>query len=138
MTFTQIKAVALAAVVMLLPAVAWSGQSDSEAVAERFVRLYFVDDNLAEAAKLTSGSARAQIDSALREIDEAKAEESSADRPQVQVTLLETQQMPPDRVSYFYQVASAEQVHGMAPVLVRLWLSKEGGAWSVSKLAQEE
>ena len=138
MTFAQIKAVALAAVVMLLPAVVYAGHSDSEAVAERFVRLYFVEDNLAEAAKLASASARAQIDDALREIDEAKAKEPPAEKPKVKATLLEMAQTSQDGVSYLYRVASDVEVHGMAPILVRLSLSKEGGAWSVSKFAQDE
>jgi hypothetical protein len=138
MTFSQIKTVALAAFVMLLPAAGYSGQSDSEAVAERFVRLYFVEDNLAEAAKLTSGDARKQIDGVLREIDEMKAKEPPADKPQVQVTLLETQQSGQDGMTYVYRVASDVEVHGMAPILVELSLRKEGGTWSVSKFVQDE
>jgi len=138
MTFAQIKAAALAAVVVLLPGAAYAGQSDSEAVAERFVRAYFVEDNLAEAAKLTSGDARAQIEGTLREMDELKAKEPPADKPKVQVTLLKTQPIPADGMSYVYRVTSDVEVQGMAPVVVRLSLSKEEGTWSLSKFVQGE
>jgi hypothetical protein len=138
MIYERIKIALLAAVVTLLPVAAYSGKSDSETVAKRFVRSYFVEDNLAEAAKLSSGDARKQIDRALREIDEMKAKEPPADEPQVQVTLLETQQSGQDGMTYVYRVASDVEVHGMAPILVELSLTKEGGTWSVSKFVQDE
>jgi len=138
MSLTQVKAVAFASLVMLLPALALTDQGDAETVADQFVRLYFGDDNLAKAAELTSGDARVKLEASLREIEEMKAKEPSADRPAVKATLLERRTISQDEMLYYYRIASAAEVEGMAPITTGIWLSKEGNTWKVSKFLQDE
>ena len=117
---------------------ACSKNVDSETVAYEFVRLYFVEDNLAEAIKLASGSAKTKLEGSLRAIEEAGAKEPAADKPLVKAELLETQSTSEETILYSYRVTSDEEVGGMEPITARLWLSKEGNVWRVSKFIQDE
>jgi len=138
MSFAQIKVFASALVVMSLLLTACSKNVDSETVAYDFVRLYFVEDNMAEAAKLTGGSARAKLEGFLREIEAVSAEEPARDKPLVKATMLEMQPVSQDEMLYIYRVTSDIEVEGMEPITAKLWLSKEGNVWRVSKFVQEE
>jgi hypothetical protein len=138
MLFAPIKPFASALIVALLLLTACSKNVDSETVAYEFVRLYFVEDNLAEAVKLASGSAKTKLEGSLRAIEEAGAKEPAADKPLVKAELLETQSTSKDTILYSYRVTSDEEVGGMEPITARLWLSKEGNVWRVSKFIQDE
>lgn len=138
MLFAPIKPFASALIVALLLLTACSKNVDSETVAYEFVRLYFVGDNLAEAVKLASGSAKTKLEGSLRAIEEAGAKEPAADKPLVKAELLETQSTSKDTILYSYRVTSDEEVGGMEPITARLWLSKEGNVWRVSKFIQDE
>ena len=111
---------------------------DSETVAYEFVRLYFVEDNVAEAARLASGSARASLEQFAHEIETMNASEPAVDKPLVKAELLDTQADSSDEIRYFYRISSDEEVGGMEPVTAKLLLSKEGNAWRVSEFSQEE
>ena len=138
MLFAPIKPFASALIVALLLLTACSKNVDSETVAYEFVRLYFVEDNLAEAVKLASGSAKTKLEGSLRAIEEAGAKEPAADKPLVKAELLETQSTSKETILYSYRVTSDEEVGGMEPITARLWLSKEGNVWRVSKFIQDE
>jgi len=138
MSFAQIKIFASALIVMSLLLTACSKNVDSETVAYDFVRLYFVEDNMAEAVKLASGSAKTKLEGSLREIEAMGAKEPAKDRPLVKATMLETQPVSQDEMLYTYRVTSDVEVEGMEPITAKLWLSKEGDAWRVSKFVQEE
>jgi len=137
MPFAQIKPFVPALLVMLLLA-ACSKNVDSETVAYEFVRLYFVEDNMAEAVKLSSGSARVKLEELLQEIEAVGAKEPAADKPRVKAVLLEMQPVSQETIMYIYRVTSDVDVQGMQPVTARLWLSKAGETWLVSKFVQEE
>jgi hypothetical protein len=117
---------------------ACSKNGDSKAVANQFVQSYFAEDNLAEAVKLASGSAREMLEGSLQEIEAMGAKEPASDKPLVKAVLLETQPASEDAILYIYQVSSDVEVEGMEPITAKLWLSKEGNAWRVSKFVQEE
>ena len=138
MSFAQTKIFAVALIVMSLLLTACSKNVDSETVAYDFVRLYFVEDNMAEAVKLASGSAKAKLEGSLREIEAMGAKKPAKDRPLVKATMLETQPVSEDEMLYIYRVTSDVEVEGMEPISAKLWLSKEGNAWRVSKFVQEE
>lgn len=138
MSMVQIKSFASAIIVVVLLLAACSKNADSKAVAEQFVRLYFVEDNLAAAVKLASGSAREKLEGLLREIEAAGAQEPPGDKPTVQVTLQETQPVSEDEMLYIYRVTSDVELQGMEPITARLWLSKDGNAWRVSRFVQKE
>jgi hypothetical protein len=137
MHFGQIKHFVPALLVMLLLA-ACSKNVDSETVAYEFVRLYFVEDNMAEAVKLSSGSARAKLEGFLREIEAVGAKEPAIDKPLVKAELLEMQPVSQETNMYIYRVTSDVDVQGMQPVTAKLWLRKAGETWLVSKFVQEE
>ena len=117
---------------------ACSKDVDSETVAYEFVRLYFVEDNLAEAVKLASGSAKARLEGVLQESAVMDAKEQAADEPLVKAELLETQSNSSDKILYIYRVTSDVAVGGMEPVTARLLLSQEGNVWRVSEFVQDE
>jgi len=137
MPFAQLICLASAIVVMLLLSACSKG-ADPETVAHQFVRFYFVEDNLAEAVKLASGSARVKLEGSLREIETAGVKEPAKDKPVVEVALQETQNISPEEMLYVFSVQSDSAVRSMEPITARLWLSKEGNTWSVSKFVQEE
>jgi hypothetical protein len=125
-------------VVLVLLLAGCSRRHESEAVADQFVRRYFVQDNVAAAVELTSGSARTLLENRLKQIEAAGVSEPAAARPKIKTLLLETQPVSPSEILYVYSVASDVEVAGMKPVTAKLWLSKEGSAWHVSKFLQEE
>jgi hypothetical protein len=131
-------ALILALIVIALLLTACSKDVDSETVAYDFVRLYFVEDNMAEAVKLASGSAKTKLEGFLREIEATGAKEPAKDRPLVKATMLETQPVSQDEMQYIYRVTADVEVEGMEPITAKLWLSKEGNAWRVSKFVQQE
>jgi len=137
MNHTQVKPFVSALMIMLLLA-ACTRNVDSQTVANQFVQRYFMEDNLAAAAKLASGSARAQLEKRLQEIEAAGVKEPRMDKPIVKAVLLETQTVSQNEMQYVYRVASDVEVAGMKPVTARLWLSKEGNIWHVDKFIQEE
>lgn len=138
MLFAPIKPFAAALIVVSLLLTACSKDVDSETVAYEFVRLYFVEDNLAEAVKLASGSAKARLEGVLQETAVMDAKEQAADEPLVKAELLETQSNSSDKILYIYRVTSDVEVGGMEPITARLLLSQEGNVWRVSEFVQDE
>ncbi len=105
---------------------ACSKDVDSETVAYAFVRLYFVEDDMADAVKLASGRASAKLEGFLWEIEAVGAKEPVGDKPLVKATLLDMQPVSQDTVLHIYRVTSDVDVQGMQPVTAKLWLSKAG------------
>jgi hypothetical protein len=138
MLFAPIKPFAAALIVVSLLLTACSKDVDSETVAYEFVRLYFVEDNLAEAVKLATGSAKAKLEGVLQETAVLDAKEQTADEPLVKAELLETQSNSSDKILYIYRVTSDVEVGGMEPITARLLLSQEGNVWRVSEFVQDE
>jgi hypothetical protein len=102
------------------------------------VRLYFVEDNIVEAVKLASDSARAKLEGVLQEIEAVGVKEPARDNPLVNAELLEAQPVSQDAILYIYRVTSDIEVEGMEPVTVKIWINKEGNTWRVSKFIQDE
>jgi hypothetical protein len=138
MLLASTKSFLASLIVALLLLTACSKNVDSETVAYEFVRLYYIEDNLAEAAKLASGSARARLEEFAREIRTMDAKEPAADKPLVKAELLETQTESSDTIRYIYRVTSDVEAGGMEPVTAMLSLSKEGADWRVSEFSQAE
>jgi hypothetical protein len=138
MFFIQIRRYAPVLIVMTLLLAACARSVEPETVAYQFVQFYFVEDNLAAAVKLSSGSARAKLEKDLQEIAAAGVKEPGTGKPLVKAALLETRPVSRDEMLYIYRVASDVEVAGMKPITARLWLGKEGTVWHVSKFTQEE
>lgn len=127
-------AAVLLGVALLAAACAKTPPVEATAVAEQFVRAYFVEDNMAEAAKLASGAAKARLDGLLRQIESAGAKEPPKDKPRVKMTLVESQIVSAEAIGYVYRIDS--EAPAIQPIAAKLRLSKEGNAWSVSEFAQ--
>jgi len=138
MSFLKLKSLAAAIVAMSLVLMACSKDVDSETVAYQFVRLYFVEDNIAEAVKLTSDSARMKLEEVQQEIETMGAKEPAGDKPLVKAELLEAQPVSEDAFLYIYRVTTDIEDEGMEPVTAKIWISKDGNAWRVSKFVQDE
>ena len=92
----------LIGVVLLMPACT-NVPPEATAVADQFVRAYFVEDNVAAAAKLTSGAAKSRLDGVLRQIEATGLKEPAKDKPRVKVTPVETQSVSADVIGYVYR-----------------------------------
>ena len=125
---------ALAACVLLLAACSET-PSEAQAVADQFMRAYYVEDNITGAARLASGSAKAGLKGLLREIEAAGAREPVKDKPRVKMTLVETQPVSADVVAYVYRVDS--ETPGIEAITAKMQLSRRGNIWSVSEFSPE-
>ena len=120
--------------VVLLMAACTNVPPEATAVADQFVRAYFVEDNVAAAAKLTSGAAKSRLDGVLRQIEATGLKEPAKDKPRVKVTPVETQSVSADVIGYVYRIDS--ETPGIQPITAKLRLSKNGNTWSVSEFVQ--
>ena len=122
--------------IVLLMAACAKTSSDAGAVADQFIRAYFVEDNVAGAAKLASGAAKARLDEVLQQIEAARMKEPAKDKPRVNITLVETQPVSVNAIGYIYRVDS--ETPDIQPITAKLRLSKDGNAWSVSEFVQNQ
>ena len=120
--------------VVLLMAACTNVPPEATVVADQFVRAYFVEDNVAAAAKLTSGAAKSRLDGVLRQIEATGLKEPAKDKPRVKVTPVETQSVSADVIGYVYRIDS--ETPGIQPITAKLRLSKNGNTWSVSEFVQ--
>ena len=74
----------LMAIALLIAACAKTPPPEATAAAEQFIRAYFVEDNMAGAAKLASGAAKARLDGLLQQIEAAGVKEPPKEKPQRQ------------------------------------------------------
>ncbi len=120
--------------IALLMAACTNTPPEANAVAVKFIRAYFAEDNVAGAAKLASGAAKIRLDGALQQIEATGLKEPTKDKPHVRVTLVETQSVSAEAIGYVYRIDS--ETPGIQPITAKLRLSKDGNAWSVSEFVQ--
>ena len=72
--------------IVLLMAACTNTPPEATATADQFIRAYFAEDNVAGAAKLASGAAKARLDGVLQQIEATGLKEPSKDKPRVKVT----------------------------------------------------
>jgi hypothetical protein len=80
---------------------------EATVVADQFIRAYFAEDNVAEAAKFASGAAKTRLDGVLQQIQATGLKEPTKDKPRVRVTLLETQSVSADALCLSYRLRDA-------------------------------
>ena len=124
----------LIGIALLIAACAKTPPPEATAAAEQFIRAYFVDDNMAGAAKLASGAAKIKLDGLLQQIEAAGVKEPPKEKPRVKTTLVEPPSMSADAIGYVYRIDS--ETAGIQPITAKLRLIKEGGAWAVSEFSQ--
>ena len=120
--------------IALLMAACTNASPEATAVADQFIRAYFVEDNVAGATKLASGAAKTSLDGALQQIEAAGLKEPTRGKPRVKVTLVKTQSVSADAIGYVFRIDS--ETPGIQPITAKLRLSKDGNAWSVSEFVQ--
>jgi hypothetical protein len=124
----------LVGIAMLTAACTKTPPPEATAAAEQFIRAYFVEDNMAAAAKLASGAAKSKLDGLLQQIEAAGVKEPPKEKPQVKTTLVEPPSMAGDAIGYVYRIDS--ETPGIQPITAKLRLTKEGSAWAVSEFSQ--
>jgi hypothetical protein len=124
----------LMGIALLIAACANTPPPEATAAAEQFIHAYFVEDNMAGAAKLASGAAKAKLDGLLQQIEAAGVKEPPKDKPHVKTTLVEPPSMSRDAIGYVYRIDS--ETAGIQPITAKLRLTKEGSAWAVSEFSQ--
>jgi hypothetical protein len=124
----------LMAIALLITACAKAPPPEATAAAEQFIHAYFVEDNMAGAAKLASGAAKARLDGLLQQIEAAGVKEPPKEKPKVKTTLVEPPSIAGDSIGYVYRIDS--ETAGIQPITAKLRLVKEGGAWAVSEFSQ--
>jgi hypothetical protein len=122
-------------VCVLLMAACAKTTPESDAVADQFMRAYFVNDSVADAAKLASGAAKTALDGVLQQIQAAGVKEPGQDKPKVTITL-ETRFESASEIAYVYRVDS--QMAGIQPITASLRLRKVGETWSVMEFSQSQ
>ena len=134
MTSNRACAAFLMAIALLIAACAKTPPPEATAAAEQFIRAYFVEDNMAGAAKLASGAAKTRLDGLLQQIEAAGVKEPPKEKPRVKVTVVEPPSMSGDSIGYVFRIDS--ETAGIQPITAKLRLVKEGGAWAVSEFSQ--
>ena len=89
MTSNRTRTVFLIGIALLIAACAKSPPPEATVVAEQFIRAYFVEDNMAGAAKLASGAAKATLDGLLQQIEASGVKEPPKVKPHVKKSLVE-------------------------------------------------
>lgn len=108
--------------------------TDSGSVAEKFMQAYFAQDNVAAAAELASGKTKSRLDDVSRQIEASGLKEPAKDKPSVDITLVEANQINAGAVGYIYRVVSSAPA--VQPITVKMRLTKEGESWKVSEFEQ--
>ena len=134
MTSNRARVAFLMAIALLIAACAKTPPPEATAAAEQFIRAYFVEDNMAGAAKLASGAAKTRLDGLLQQIEAAGVKEPPKEKPRVKVTVVEPPSMSGDSIGYVFRIDS--ETAGIQPITAKLRLVKEGGAWAVSEFSQ--
>jgi hypothetical protein len=75
--------------IALLMAACANKRPEATAVADQFIREYFLEDNVAGAAKLASGMAKTTLEGVIQQIEAAGMKEPPKDQPRVKITLME-------------------------------------------------
>ena len=113
-----------------------STDDGSATVADKFMRAYFIADDMAAAVKFTSGSAQEKLGPEAQEIASEGITEPVQDKPIVKITRPEVKKISPTETRYVYQVTS--EVPQITPITAKLSLTKDGNSWTVSKFDQEQ
>jgi len=124
----------LVGIALLIAACTRTPPPEATGAAEQFIRAYFVEDNMAAAAKLASGAAKAKLDGLVQQIEAAGVKESPKEKPHVKTMLVEPPSMSGDAIGYVYRIDS--EMAGIQPIIAKLRLTKEGSAWAVSEFSQ--
>ena len=124
----------LVGIALLIAACTRTPPPEATGAAEQFIRAYFVEDNMAAAAKLASGAAKAKLDGLVQQIEAAGVKESPKEKPHVKTMLVEPPSMSGDAIGYVYRIDS--EMPGIQPITAKLRLTKEGSAWAVSEFSQ--
>jgi hypothetical protein len=128
-------AVARALLVALALTTACTKPSESRAVADRFMERYYVQMNVAEAAELCGGAARARLEGELRAL-QGVAPDAPADTPPITFTLTASTDPTPTQATYTYRVTA--HTSDVGKPIVTLTLTDEGGQWLVTTLGESE
>lgn len=134
MTSNRACAAFLMAIALVIAACAKAPPPEAMATAEQFIHAYFVEDSMADAAKLASGPAKARLDGLLQQIDAAGVKEPPKEKPKVKTTLVEPPSMAGDSIGYVYRIDS--ETAGIQPITAKLRLTKEGSGWVISEFSQ--
>ena len=122
---------------LLVTACNQAGTDDGSAtIADQFMQAYFIADDMAAAVKFTSGSAQEKLSPLAQQIESEGITEPVQDKPIVQITRPETKKVSPTEMLYVYRVTA--EVAQIAPITVKLSLTKDGNNWTVSKFVQEQ
>jgi len=134
MTSNRTCTALLMGIALLIAACAKTAPPEAMAAAEQFIRAYFMEDNMAAAAKLASGAAKVKLDGLVQQIEAAGVTEPPKEKPHVKTTLVEPPSMSGDTIDYVYRIDS--EMAGIQPITAKLRLTKEGSAWAVSEFSQ--
>jgi hypothetical protein len=125
-----------ALVLLLLITACAKTQPEPAGTADQFMRAYFVDDDVAAAAKLASGAAKSTLEAALLQVRAAGDTELAQDRPKVKITLMETRVVSASDTGYPYRVEP--ETSGIQPITVKLNIHKDGNVWTVDDFVQTQ
>jgi hypothetical protein len=124
-----------AALIFTVANCAKTSNDKSREVAERFMDLYYVRMNMAEAVKLCSGEARTKLEGQLRAI-KGVAPDQPAGEPRVTFNLSASTKPSPTGATYTYKVTA--HTSDVGNVAATLTVTEEGGRWTVTSFNESE
>ena len=124
---------------LLLPAVlavtSCSRPTESRAVADRFVDLYYARMSVAEALKLCGGAARTKLERELSAIAGVPPDAPSGE-PRVSYELTGSSTPTATQATYTYRVTA--RTADVGPVVATLGLTSDAGRWLVTTFSESE
>jgi hypothetical protein len=126
---------ALSLVVVVATVTMCGDPSKSRRAADRFLDLYYVQDQVAEAAQLCTGDAKARLDTEMQ-IMRGVPRPAAGERPVPTIRRQREEIRSAGHASYVYRVQLASP--SATRLFARLDMIEEGGRWLVAKLDEKE
>jgi hypothetical protein len=112
-----------------------SKPDESLQVADRFMTLYYVEMNVADAVNLCSGAAKVKLAGELQAL-QGVVPDAPSGKPRVGFSLASETQTSPTQATYAYNVDA--RTSDVGKILASLTLANDGGHWLVITFTENE
>ncbi|MBI1813497.1 MAG: hypothetical protein HYR72_00820 [Deltaproteobacteria bacterium] len=112
-----------------------SKPDESRQVADRFMTIYYVQMNVADAVKLCGGAAKTKLEGELQAL-QGVAPDAASGKPSVGFSLASEAQTSPTQATYAYNVNA--RTSDVGKIVASLTLANDGGHWLVTTFDEKE
>ncbi len=133
---TALRRFALSTLLLAGLVAAGCGRSTGpQAVADRFMDLYYAHANVAEAATLCDDAAKAKLERELQAI-KGVPRDAGSDEPRVAFTVTGSRTPSPDQAAYDYRVVA--RTSDVGTIATTLTLANRDGRWVVTSIDEKQ